>query len=216
MTFKEISEPVHPFNETGMLLAYMISEGVITFDEYLKMSDEYSERNRYMPLYEMAPRIFGEKWCEQHIISTFREFTKANKKTDPNYDGEYDLVLDGIRVEVKACRANAKGKGGMAERAYTHRKAFENGFTYHFEQLKPSCCDVFIWIGVHTDELLYWVLSSSDVESMRAFTSQHRIVNTGDNTIRTYEGQVFMTEETLSEYETDEANLVMTVRSKIE
>lgn len=32
--------------------------------------------------------------------------------------------------------------------AYLHSEATTNSFKYHYQQLKPSCCDVFIWIGV--------------------------------------------------------------------
>lgn len=45
----------------------------------------------------------------------------------------------------------------------------------NFQQLKPYCCDVFVWIGVWTDVIRYWVLTSSEVETNRYFSvGQHR------------------------------------------
>ena len=45
----------------------------------------------------------------------------------------------------------------------------------NFQQIKPICCDVFIWIGVWRDRIRYWVLSSNEVESNRYYSGgQHR------------------------------------------
>ena len=45
----------------------------------------------------------------------------------------------------------------------------------NFQQLKPSCCDVFVWIGVWRDIIRYWVLSSEDVLENPYFShGQHR------------------------------------------
>lgn len=45
----------------------------------------------------------------------------------------------------------------------------------NFQQLKPQCCDVFIWVAVFRDEIVIWVLSSSEVQSHTLFSQgQHR------------------------------------------
>ena len=66
-----------------------------------------------MYLFDMAPRTFGEIWGENHVLQLFPEFVKATKEKlmfqYPGFDGEFDLLLDGIRVEVKACLANSTG-----------------------------------------------------------------------------------------------------------
>ena len=116
----------------------------------------------------------------------------------PGFDGEFDLLLDGIRVEVKACRANSTKFGGnLASRAYLHQEAHDHAFKYHYQQLKPSCCDVFLWIGVCRDELLYWVISSEELIQTRRLGTQHRNEKTGTLGVPVYEGQIFMTEEEL-------------------
>lgn len=35
----------------------------------------------------------------------------------------------------------------------------------NFQQLKPQCCDVFIWVAVFRDEIVLWVMSSTEVQS---------------------------------------------------
>lgn len=45
----------------------------------------------------------------------------------------------------------------------------------NFQQLKPQCCDVFIWVAVFRDEIVLWVISSSEVQNHTLFSKgQHR------------------------------------------
>ena len=107
---------VFPFSSMGKVMAYLLAAGVISYDEYLKLDREYTERNKYLYLFDMAPRTFGETWGEKHILSLIPEFEKATKKNlaylYPNFDGEFDLWYEGIRIEVKACRANSTNTKG--------------------------------------------------------------------------------------------------------
>ncbi len=214
---REIS--VYPFSTEGRLLVYLVAEKAITYEQFDKLHDEYIQRNLYLELFDMAPRTFGETWGEKHILKLFPDFIKATKENIstfyPNFDGEFDLWLEGIRVEVKACRANSTQKAGsLASRAYLHKEAKENNFKYHYQQLKPSCCDVFVWIGVCRDELIYWVLSSEDLLKTEKLGSQHRNENTGIEGAEVFEGQVFMTEEELKPFLVDENNVVRAVKNK--
>ena len=88
------------------------------------------------------------------------------------------------------------------------------GFKYHFQQLKPSCCDVFIWIGTCRDELLYWVITSEELKGTGKLGPQHRNENTGIAGIEVFEGQVFMTEEELAPFFVEEKEILNTVREK--
>lgn len=210
---------VFPFSSEGRIFAYMLSMGVISFEQYEKMSREYSRRNQFLELFDMSPRTFGETWGEKHLLSLFPEFIKATKdnlaQEYPQFDGEFDLWLDGIRVEVKACRANdSAGSGSLASRAYLREEAKESGFKYHYQQLKPTCCDVFVWIGVCRDELIYWILTSEELRQTGKLRSQHRNENTGIDGAQVFEGQVFMTEEELEPYKVDEEDVLDTVRTK--
>lgn len=133
----------------------------------------------------------------------------------PDFDGEFDLWLDGIRVEVKTCRANStKTTGSLVSRAYLHSEAVANSFKYHYQQLKPTCCDVFIWIGVCRDELIYWVLTSDELLQTGKLGSQHRNENTGIKDAVVYEGQVFMSEEELAPFRVAEQDILNAVKTK--
>ena len=61
------------------------------------------------------------------------------------------------------------------------------------QQIKPKCCDVFVWIAVWRDIIRYWVLSSSDVENNKYYSvGQHR-GNVG-------EGQLWIKETNIREF----------------
>jgi hypothetical protein len=216
----EIDEkPIFPFSVEGRMMAYLLATNTITYEQYIELNKEYTQRNRYLDLFDLAPRTFGETWGEKHILNLFPEFIKATKENIssiyPKFDGEFDLWLDGISVEVKACRANSTKSGGsLASRAYLHSEATANSFKYHYQQLKPSCCDVFIWIGVCRDELLYWVLTNEELQKTGKLSPQHRNENTGKQDVEVFEGQVFMTEEELSPFLVEEKNILNVVRRK--
>ena len=45
----------------------------------------------------------------------------------------------------------------------------------NFQQIKPTCCDVFVWVGVWRDVIRYWILASSEVQQSKYFSAgQHR------------------------------------------
>lgn len=210
---------IFPFTNENRLLAYFLSIGEISYDTYLRLDNEYCKRNKYLYLFDMSPRTYGQTWGEQHIRSLFPEFVKATKenlsKVYPSFDGEFDLWLEGIRVEVKACRANSTcSPENLASRAYSHAEAQQKGFKYHFQQLKPSCCDVFIWIGTCKDELLYWILTSEELQKTGKLASQHRNENTGITRSSVFEGQVFMTEKELEPFWVNESELLQVVLQK--
>ena len=210
---------IYPFSTESRLLAYFLSLGELSYDEFSALCTAYSRRNRYLDLYDMAPRTYGQTWGEQHIRSLFPEFIKATQKNVsseyPSFDGEFDLWLKGIRIEVKACRANyEKGKGSLASRAYLHAEAKAADFKYHYQQLKPSCCDVFIWIGTCRDELIYWVLTSQELLNTGKLGSQHRNENTGVDGAEVFEGQVFMTEDELKPFLVEEKDILKVVLQK--
>lgn len=212
-----------PFTVEARLLTYLLSIGTISYEDYVSIVDEYTQRNieenKYLYLFDMAPRTFGQTWGEQHIKKLFPKFVNATKqnleKIYPSFDGEFDLWIDNIRVEVKACRANSTSTiGGLRERAYSHIEAQTANFKYHYQQLKPSCCDVFIWIGVCKDELLYWVLTSQELLHTGKLGPQHRNENTGNEAASVFEGQVFMTEEELQSFQVNETEILEKVKEK--
>ena len=218
-----VREDTTPFNYESRAMSYLLSTGKLSFDDYLAMDEEYCKQNnqfnQYLYLFDMAPRTFGQTWGEKHIRKLFPAFmpaTKENLKDKyPDFDGEFDLWIDGIRVEVKACRANSTAtKGSLSSRAYSHEESKVANFKYHYQQLKPSCCDVFIWIGVCKDDLIYWVLTSEELLETGKLGSQHRNENTGVEGAEVFEGQVFMTEEDLAPFLVEETDILSAVKRK--
>lgn len=216
-------DSIAPFNTVNRMMAYLLAMGKITYTDYENLSNEFLERqqqkNQYLYLFDMAPRTFGQTWGETHINHLFPQLKRVTKenlgKVYPGFDGEFDLWFDGIRIEVKACRANStKTKGSLSSRAYSHEEARCKNFKYHYQQLKPSCCDIFIWIGVCRDELIYWVLTSEELLKTGKLGSQHRNENTGKKETEVFEGQVFMTEDELRPFLVDEADILEKVREK--
>ena len=96
---------VFPFSEYEYIITFLVDRRVISFEEYEKLRNNYVSANRYLDLFSLAPRVFGQVWGEKHVMDLDERLQKASKNQDPEYEGQYDLWLDGIRVEVKAARA---------------------------------------------------------------------------------------------------------------
>jgi len=164
---------VFPFNEYEYILMFLLDKGVIQFGEYEKLRESYVSSNKYLELYGLAPRIFGQVWGEQHLMDIDDRFKKPDKSLDPNYEGQYDLWIEGARIEVKAARAiNTKKRGNLVTKALTHDSS--EPFRMNFQQLKLDVCDAFIFIGVWVDQIVYWVLSNKDAKSSDYLSHQHR------------------------------------------
>ncbi len=94
------------------------------------------------------------------------ELKKPSRKDTPSYAGEYDFYLDGkFKVEVKASRTvDSSTEGSLVERVLSSR--MRKPFLMHFQQVKLSCCDVFVWVAVWCYKIRYWVLSSKSKEKL--------------------------------------------------
>lgn len=164
---------VFPFNEYEYMLMFLRDRSVITFQDYEELRDNYVSANKYLNLYGLAPRIFGQIWGEQHLQDLDGRFRKADKTVDPEYEGQYDLWIEGLRVEVKAARAiDTKKRGDLVSKAL--RSDSDRPFWMNFQQLKLDICDVFVFIGVWIDRILYWVLSNDEVKTSPYLSHQHR------------------------------------------
>lgn len=164
---------VYPFNEYEYILTFLIDEGAITFKDYEQLRANYVAENRYLDLFSLSPRVFGQIWGEKHLMDLDSRFEKPSKTLDPAFDGEYDLWIAGVRVEVKASRAiNTKKQGPLPSKAL--RKGTEKPFWMNFQQLKLDLCDVFVFMVVWANEIEYYVLSNEAVKESRYLSKQHR------------------------------------------
>jgi len=164
---------VFPFSEYEYMLIFLKDREIITFEEYEKLRENYVKANKYLKLYEIAPRIFGQIWGEGHIRDLDSRLKKAAKSLDPKYNGQYDIWIDGLRVEVKACRAiHTKKRGAIVSKALRYDS--KKPFWMNFQQLKPDHCDGFVFIGVWVDQIVYWVMTSKEVKENKRISHQHR------------------------------------------
>ncbi len=166
---------MYPFNEYEYIISHLLAADMLTLDSYIELRDDYISRNLYLYIFEIsAPRTFGESWAQGHLKELVPSLRKPTRKMDRNYSGQYDFNLDGIRIEVKASRAV---DAGMDAPLYV--KALSSNskkkFLMNFQQIKPDCCDVFVWIAVWRDVIRYWVLSAGEVGSSQYYSKgQHR------------------------------------------
>lgn len=166
---------VYPFNEYELFITTLISNSQLTYEKYIEIRTEYISRNPYLWIFEIsAPREFGEKIAQTLVLNKSSKLQIANKKLDSNYNGQYDLWYDGIRIEVKASRVvDSDSKEPLYRKALSHNTT--RPFLMNFQQLKPQCCDVFVWTAVYRDIISMWILNSEEVISHQDYSKgQHR------------------------------------------
>ncbi len=200
---------VYPFNEYEFLISSLMGYDKISLDDYHELRDEYLARNVFLYVFEIsAPRGFGESWAQGQLKSICPELTKPTKKLDSTYSGEYDFWLDDkIKIEVKASRAV---DFDSEEPLYVKALSSESTqrFDMNFQQVKPACCDVFVWVGVWRDVIRYWVLSSDEIASNKYYSGGQHRGNEG-------EGQIHLKESNLAEfakYETNSREILTAIR----
>ena len=190
---------VYPFNEYEYIISSLLGLSKITLDDYLEIRDEYIARNMYLYIFEIsAPRGFGEQWAQGHLKELIPELIKPTKKMDKKYSGEYDLLYklsekQIIKIEVKASRAvDFSSQEPLYVKALSWKS--KKPFDMNFQQVKPKCCDVFVWIGVWRDAIKYWVLSSKEVEKNKYYSKGQHRGNVG-------EGQLHLKHDNIKEFQ---------------
>ena len=203
---------VYPFNDYEYIIATLLAADKLTRDEYVELRDAYIARNMFLYIFEIsAPRGFGEAWAQGHLKELVPELQKPSKKLDRSYSGEYDFLLDGSKIEVKASRAVDFDRD---EPLYVKALASdsEKRFDMNFQQVKPACCDVVVWIGVWRNVIRYWVLASREMEANRYFSAGQHRGNTG-------EGQLHLKADNIggfSHYEAKSNQLAEAIRKASE
>lgn len=189
---------VYPFNEFEFIISSLMGLDKISLDDYYEIRDEYIARNMFLHIFEIsAPRVFGEQWAQGHLMELVPELVKPSKKSDPGYSGQYDVFLDlgedGIKIEVKASRAV---DFDSKEALYVKALSTDSGkpFDMNFQQVKPKCCDVFVFMAVWRDKIRYWVFPSKDIKNNKYYSDKQHRGNEG-------EGQIHFTEKNLSEFD---------------
>jgi len=186
---------VYPFSEFEYIISHLLSTGKLTIEEYYELRRDYIDRNLYLPLFEIsAPRGFGEVWAHGHLKQLVTNLKRPDKKLDKSYSGQYDFFLPpNIRIEVKASRAVEFNKD-----APLYIKALssdsEKPFDMNFQQIKPGCCDVFVWIAIWRDVIKHWVIPSFEVENNPYYSKGQHRGNVG-------EGQLHLNQENIQNFD---------------
>jgi hypothetical protein len=186
---------VYPFSEYEYIISHLLAAKRITLDEYYELRDDYIDRNLYLYLFEMsAPRGFGEVWAHGHLKQLVPSLLRPSKKLDKKYSGQYDFFLPpNIRVEVKASRAvDFESDEPLYIKALSSES--KRPFDMNFQQIKPSCCDVFVWLAAWRDVIKYWVIPSYDVENNEHYSKGQHRGNIG-------EGQLHLNRENISDFD---------------
>lgn len=184
---------VYPFNKFEYVISHLIATQTISLQEYLNIRNAYLERNKYLYVFEItAPRTFGETWAQRHLNEVVPELKIPSTTLDSSYSGEYDFWYEGIKIEVKASRAVRRKSGdSLIIKALSSDSTAR--FDMNFQQIKPACCDVFVWIAVWRDKIRYWVLSSDEIANNKYYSvGQHR-GNVG-------EGQLMLKDSNIDEF----------------
>ena len=186
---------VYPFSEYEYIISHLLVAKKLTLDEYHELRDEYIDRNLYLYLFEIsAPRGFGEVWAHGHLKQLVPSLQRPTKKLDKKYSGQYDFFLPAkIRIEVKASRAV---DFELDEPLYIKALASDSKrpFDMNFQQIKPACCDVFVWLAAWRDEIRYWVIPSYDVEDSQYYSKGQHRGNVG-------EGQLHLNRENIVKFD---------------
>ena len=185
---------VYPFNEYEYVISTLLGLNRLTLDAYIELRDDYIARNLYLYIFEMsAPRGFDETWAQGHLKALVPDLVKPTKRLDPQYSGQYDFFLDGrIKIEVKASRAvDFHSDAPLYIKALSSDSSKQ--FDMNFQQIKPACCDVFVWIAVWRDRIRYWVLSSREMETNRYFSARQHRGNLG-------EGQLHLNRDNIQDF----------------
>jgi len=218
-------QSVFPFSKYEYIISQLLAFDKLTFEEYLQIRDEYINRNLFLCVFEItAPRGFGDTWAFGHLHEIIPELKRPNKDSDKTYKGEYDLYMNWkdknnkhhyIKIEVKASRANDREQNDEPLYIKALSSDSHRPFLMNFQQLKPTCCHVFVWIAVYRDAIKYWVINAKAIQMHREFTPQHRNETTAERRknyckATIYEGQIMINERNICDFDkylTNSANL---------
>lgn len=209
----ENDQSIFPFNEYEHLICNLIDRGGLTYEQYIDIRTEYISANPNLWIFEIsAPRGFGEKFAQTYVQGKCSRLKSPSKKLDPNYAGDYDLWLEGIRIEVKASRAVDSDSDEPLYMKALSRNTDKN-FLMNFQQLKPQYCDVFIWVAVYRDQIVLWVMSSKEVLENPSYSKGQHRGNKGN------EGQLHIRQDNIGQlaaYELQGDNLEKAIRDAAE
>ena len=195
LTLVDEDRSVFPFNEYEHLITLLIENKGLKFSDYLAIREAYIRSNPNLWIFELSsPRGFGEGFAQTYIKGLCDDLQIPSKKKDPSYSGQYDFWLNGVRIEVKALRAvNSSSDEPLYVKALSSETT--QPFWMNFQQLKPSCCDVFIFIAVFRDKITTWVINAKTIANHPFYSKGQHRGNSGN------EGQLHIKENNIKAFD---------------
>lgn len=179
------------FENTTDMIIYACCNGILTYDEYINNKTDATYKN--LEIYKKSPRIFGETWLYEHTTKTLPYLIKPNKNNSINYSGEYDYAYGDKRIEVKSSRlVDFNSSSPLPDKSLEFQTT--NKFNMNFQQIKPGCFDVAIFVIVTRSEFHYYVMSSQEIKYNKYYCDKQHRGNVG-------EGQLHITNNNINEFE---------------
>ena len=119
------------------------------------------------------------KFCMGLLKQIIPDIKITGKNLDTKYLSGYDYLLDwsdesgkeqSISIEVKTSKMVDFEKPDEPLYIKALTSDSKRPFDMNFQQIKPKCADVFLWIAVWRDKITYWALSRSEVKNNKYFS----------------------------------------------
>lgn len=170
----------------------------------------------FKPTWNYSAKELLVLWSLGILIDRDPNLKRPNRKIDATYRGwKYDFYLEWTdcenklyytKIKVRASRVNDRERndGELYFKAISANS--KRPFLINYQQIKPKCCDVFIWIAVYRDRTKYWVINSNEIQKNPYLTPQHRNQATSEREKDykkedVYEGQIMVTNDNISYFD---------------
>lgn len=171
----EQDQALFPFNECEHLICTLIDKGDISYSQYVEIRRWYIIENPNLWIFKiLSPWGFDERFFQAYVQGKCFKLKKTTKKFDYQYSSEYALWIDGITIEEKfSWEVDSDSDDPLYMKALSRHT--KKRYLMNFQQLKPQCCDVFIWVAVFRDEIVLWIINSDEVLKHPLYSKgQHR------------------------------------------
>jgi hypothetical protein len=149
----------------------------------------------FKPTFTLSSSQVTSNFANTLVFELLPSLQRPRKKLDKDYSGQYDFFLPNIRIKVKASRA-VDVDFEADEPLYVKALASESKrpFDMNFQQIKPGCCDVFVWLAAWRDVIRYWVIPSYEIENNLYYSKGQHRGNVG-------EGQLHLNHDNIHEFD---------------
>jgi hypothetical protein len=172
------------------MFIYACCNGLLTYEDYT--NNKITNNFKNIEIYKKSPRIFGETWLYSHTQTALPYLEKPTKIRVNNYSGEYDYTYKSKRIEIKSSRlVDFNSKLPLSDKSLELQT--DKKFNMNFQQIKPDCFDVAIFVVVTRSEFHYYVISANEIRNNKYYCDKQHRGNIG-------EGQLHITNKNINEF----------------